>query len=289
MRPLVVACLTTHLIPDLPVVPAGAWRAIKQLPEREILEFSRLKLPGSDHAAIKKRLERSEDFEVVLGELAGAGIQFVTEFEEEYPTLWHLRLGDRCPPSVFVAGDAKLMNTMAIGVVGSRDVDPQGAYFARDIGSRSARLGLTVVSGGAKGVDEIAMRAGLDSGGCAFGILADSLIRSAGKWDLDSGRICLATPFAPHVGFQVPNAMARNKLIYAASQATVVAASDLESGGTWAGATEALKNSLCPVLVRECGLPGNRALIERGGIAIRHASDLDDLLETARPMQDRLL
>ena len=98
----------------------------------------------------------------------------------------------------------------------------------------------------------------------------------------------MATPFAPNAGFQVPNAMARNKLIYAASRATVVASAALESGGTWAGANEALKASLCPVLVRECGLPGNRALIERGGIAIRRASELDDLLETARPAQQGL-
>jgi predicted Rossmann fold nucleotide-binding protein DprA/Smf involved in DNA uptake len=289
MRAATVASLTTHLVPDLPGVPAGAWRAIKHLPEHEILEFSRLKLPGSDYAAIKKRLERSEDFEDTLGELAGAGIQFVTEFDDEYPTLWHLRLGDRCPPSIFVAGNSALLNSIAIGVVGSRDVDPQGAYFARDVGSRSARLGLNVVSGGAKGVDEIAMKAALDSGGRAIGILADSLVRAVGKWDVESGRICLATPFAPTAGFQVPNAMARNKLIYAASRATVVAASDLESGGTWAGATEALKNSLCPVLVRDCALPGNRALIARGGIAIRKASEMDELLGTAKPMQERLL
>jgi predicted Rossmann fold nucleotide-binding protein DprA/Smf involved in DNA uptake len=277
------------LVPELEALPIGAWRAVKQLPESEILEFARVNLPGSDYQAIKARLARSEDFETELERLADAGIQFLSEFDDSYPTLWHLKLGDKCPPNVFVAGNAELLNSMAVGVVGSREVDPQGAYFARDIGERAAKLGFAVISGGAKGVDEIAMKAALGTGGKAIGILADSLARTMSKWDLESGDVCLATPFSPNTGFQVPNAMARNKLIYAGSRLTAVASAALESGGTWAGATEALKSSLCPVLVRDCGLPGNRSLIERGGIAIRRATELDDLLETARPMQDRLL
>jgi DNA processing protein len=289
VRPLTVACLTTNLVPDLPALPIGAWRAVKQLNDSEILEFARVNLPGSDYQAMKARLARSEDFEAELERLAEAGIQFLTEFDDSYPTLWRLKLGDKCPPNVFVAGNVALLNSMAVGVVGSREVDPQGAYFARDIGERAAKLGFAVISGGAKGVDEIAMKAALGSGGRAIGILADSLARTMSKWDLDSGNVCLATPFSPNTGFQVPNAMARNKLIYAGSRVTAVASAALESGGTWAGATEALKSSLCPVLVRDCGLPGNRALIERGGIAIRRATELDDLLETARPMQERLL
>jgi predicted Rossmann fold nucleotide-binding protein DprA/Smf involved in DNA uptake len=288
VRPLTVACLTTNLLPELPALPIGAWRAIKLLPESEILEFARVKLPGSDYLAIQARLARSEDFEAELDRLAEAGIQFLTEFDEEYPTLWRLKLGDKCPPHLFVAGTAELLNYMSVGVVGSRDVDPQGACFARDIGEQAAKLGFAVISGGAKGVDEIAMKAALGAGGQAIGILADSLARTMSKWDLESGQVCLATPFSPNTGFQVPNAMARNKLIYAGSRATAVASSALESGGTWAGAVEALKLSLCPVLVRGCGLPGNRALIERGGIAIRRASELDGLLETARPAQQGL-
>jgi DNA processing protein len=288
MRAVVVASLTTYLIPELDALPIGAWRAIKHLAESEILEFARVNLPGSDYAAIRKRLDRMEEFESELERLSEAGIAMVTEFDDRYPALWHLRLGDKCPPHIFVAGNPDMLNFQSVGVVGSREVDPQGAYFARDIGERASRLGYAVVSGGAKGVDEIAMKSALGSGGTAIGILADSLARTMAKWELDSGRVCLATPFSPNIGFQVPNAMARNKLIYASSRVTAVASSALESGGTWAGATEALKLSLCPVLVRDCGLPGNRALIGKGGIAMRKSAELDDLLETARPAQQGL-
>ncbi len=87
----------------------------------------------------------------------------------------------------------------------------------------------------------------------AIGVVADSLMKQMKKWDLESGQVCLCTPYAPGHWFPVGNAMARNRLIYAGSQATVVVASDLDSGGTWAGATEALKGNLCPVLVRQGG------------------------------------
>lgn len=48
--------------------------------------------------------------------------------------------------------------------------------------------------------------------------------------------ITLAVPFS------VGNAMGRNKIIYGLSRCTIVVATDDGTGGTWAGATEALKN-----------------------------------------------
>ena len=36
--------------------------------------------------------------------------------------------------------------------------------------------------------------------------------------------------------------MGRNKIIYGLCRCTIVVATDLDTGGTWAGATEALKN-----------------------------------------------
>lgn len=58
------------------------------------------------------------------------------------------------------------------------------------------------------------------------------------------------------------SAMGRNKVIYALSKATLVVASDEDSGGTWSGATEALKRGIAPVItwVGEGSGPGNEPL-----------------------------
>jgi DNA processing protein len=223
--------------------------------------------------------------------LASIGISFVTEFSVEYPDLWKSKLGNRVPSHLFVAGNVGLLRMASLGVVGSRDIDDAGTAFTERVAHEAVSQGLSIISGGARGVDEVAMKSALDAGGSAVGILAESLAKSMRKWDLDSERICLATPFAPDIGFQVANAMSRNKLIYAGSEATVVVSSALESGGTWAGATEALKQNLCPLLVRGGdGVPeGNRALLGKGGIEITEPDELMRLLVAAQPVQGSLL
>ena len=62
--------------------------------------------------------------------------------------------------------------------------------------------------------------------------------------------------------------MGRNKIIYALSEYALVVASDAKTGGTWAGATEALRAGWVPVFVREGPNvpPGNRDLLKLGGL-----------------------
>ena len=84
------------------------------------------------------------------------------------------------------------------------------------------------------------------------------------------GRLLLVSPFAPGAGFSVGNAMGRNKIIYAMAINTLVVASDVESGGTWAGATEAIRRKFAPVSVwtGQGAGAGNQALIGRGAVPV---------------------
>jgi predicted Rossmann fold nucleotide-binding protein DprA/Smf involved in DNA uptake len=64
--------------------------------------------------------------------------------------------------------------------------------------------------------------------------------------------------------------MGRNKIIYGLAECALVVSSDLEKGGTWSGAVEALKAGWCPVFARG-GLgvpPGNLGLVKKGAVAI---------------------
>ena len=62
--------------------------------------------------------------------------------------------------------------------------------------------------------------------------------------------------------------MERNKLLYGLSDAALVVASSADSGGTWAGATEALQLGKVKVFVKSTGVlaPGNPKLMHMGGI-----------------------
>src|SRR5207237_5107128 len=128
--------------------------------------------------------------------------------------------------------------------------------------------------GGARGTDRIAMDGAMEAEGTAIGALADSLEATIRKSDvrelLLDGRLLLLTPYAPTAGFSIGGAMGRNKVIYGLSEFAVVVSSEVNSGGTWAGAVEALKANWCPVFARDgSGIPeGNRALIKRGAKAL---------------------
>ena len=64
--------------------------------------------------------------------------------------------------------------------------------------------------------------------------------------------------------------MERNKLIYGLAEFAVVVSSDHQTGGTWAGAIEALKAGWGPVLVRDGdSVPrGNKELLKLGARAL---------------------
>lgn len=78
--------------------------------------------------------------------------------------------------------------------------------------------------------------------------------------------------------------MGRNKLIYSLSDVTVAVAADTGSGGTWSGATEAIRGDYCRVAVwRGSGKgPGNEPLERRGAQPLTDTSEIDQILDGAR-------
>jgi predicted Rossmann fold nucleotide-binding protein DprA/Smf involved in DNA uptake len=222
-------------------------------------------------------LERAGRLAMELEGVFSRGMWAVTRVDAGYPELLRQTLKHQAPAVLFGSGDRALLNQPAVAVVGSRHIDEAGSAFARRVGQRCVEAGLAVVSGGARGTDRLAMDGALSAEGKAIGVLADSLEATIRKADVRElvldGRLVLVTPYAPTAGFSVGGAMGRNKVIYGLSEFAVVVSSDVNSGGTWAGAAEALKGHWCPVFVREGpGVPeGNRALLKKGALPITDA------------------
>ena len=224
-----------------------------------------------------------------LERLEQLGIGTLTPYDEHYPTRWPERLGLKAPPLLYAAGATELLNIAGLGVVGSRDVSPPGAEVAIEAAKCAVMRNIPLVSGGARGVDHLAMNAALDSGGAVVSVLADSLSRKLRDADVRSaihdGRAVMCAPYSPDAGFSTGNAMGRNKLIYAQSTLTLVVASDTGKGGTWAGATEALNNKFGQVAVwRGPGEgPGNEGLDRRGAAPVATVDELKSLLDRDGP------
>jgi len=188
-----------------------------------------------------------------------------------------------------------LLESGGLAVVGSRHVDDSLIDYTMAVGRLAARAGRTLVSGGAKGIDQAAMRGALEAGGKVSGVLADSLEKTTMNREhrnlLLDGQLVLISPYDPSAGFNVGNAMQRNKLIYALADASLVVSSDLNKGGTWTGAVEQLdKLKFVPVYVRSTGgsSPGLDALRSKGALPWPNPQDADAfeaVFEAAAPAQ----
>jgi len=223
---------------------------------------------------IRALLARTGNLTMVVEHLASSGIYPLTRADAEYPKRFRARLKDSAPPVLFYAGEKALLGQPGIAVVGSRHLDEAGQACAEFVGNACGLSGQVLYSGGAKGVDTISMNAALVARGTAVGVLADSLVKVVlGYKDaLQRGDLCLITPYSPDAGFTVGAAMGRNRLIYCLADYAIVVASDAETGGTWAGATETLKKGWVPVFVldHEMMPEGNKLLLQRGALSFPH-------------------
>ena len=185
-------------------------------------------------------------------------IWVVSRADVGYPKRLKKRLGEDAPPILYGGGDAGVLDTGGLAVVGSRNVDDALIEYTEEVGRLAALARHTLVSGGARGVDQAAMRGALQTGGRVAGVLADSLEKAVMRREhrdaLMDGRLALMSTFDPAARFHVGHAMQRNKLIYALSDAALVVNSDYGKGGTWAGATEQLDElKFVPVYIRSNG------------------------------------
>jgi len=221
-------------------------------------------------------LQRSGSLAIELERLASLGIHVLTRADQEYPARYRQRLKETAPAVLFYAGEKSLLGQPGIAIVGSRHLDDIGKECAEFVGNACGLSGLVLYSGGAKGVDSLSMTAALTARGTAVGILAESLDKAIrnpeNRAAISRGDLCLATPYSPSAPFSVGTAMGRNKLIYTLADYAIVVASDAEKGGTWAGATEALRAKWIPVFVLDHPkMPqGNILLIKKGAFKFPH-------------------
>ena len=135
------------------------------------------------------------------------------------------------PAVLYGCGDIGLLDTGGLAVVGSRHVDEVLIDYTVAVGQLAADAGRSIVSGGAKGIDQAAMRGALEAGGRVTGVLADSLEKTVMNREhrnlLLDGQLVLISPYDLSAGFHVGHAMQRNKLIYA-----LVVSSNVDKGGT---------------------------------------------------------
>ena len=227
---------------------------------------------GVDNAIPLTRLDqllhRGGALALALERWQRAGLWVMTRSDADYPGRLKQRLKERSPAVLFGCGNRRLLNQGGVAIVGSRNAVEADLDITRKLGAEVAVQGQSVVSGGARGVDRSAMFGALEHEGTAVGVLGDSLMRSATsamyRKYLTTSNLVLVSPYNPEAGFNVGNAMARNPCVYCLADQAVVISSELNKGGTWQGAIEALEAQWLPLWAMTGGnSSGNPELIKR--------------------------
>ncbi|MDD5863556.1 MAG: DNA-processing protein DprA [Firmicutes bacterium] len=187
----------------------------------------------------------------------------ITRVSEGYPLLLRQRLGLDSPGCLWVKGDASILNTQAIALVGSRELREENRRFAEAVGCHAAEQGLTLVSGNARGADRTAQEACLAAGGRVISIVADELSRQPVRRN-----VLFVSEEDFDAPFSAQRALSRNRCIHALGQIVFVTQAEAGRGGTWDGTVKNLRFGWSSVVCFRDGSEAAALLEQMGAYGI---------------------
>lgn len=247
------------------------------------------------HLSVKiiEKLEQARDRldgQLLLAEqLRYEKIGMLTRLDAAYPELLQTSLTpNHVPPVLFYAGDLDILKRQTIAIIGSRNASGSSLIFARAAAHYLAEQDANVISGNARGVDRSAYEGAVSSdAGHTTVILPQGIHTLSGlqmralQPRIAAGRVLLLSQFQPDASWFTSRAMERNHVVTGLAQVVIVAESG-SKGGTWEGATGALKRGR-RVYVRQPrdgqSLAGNQLLLEKGALPLP-ADNLADMLSS---------
>jgi DNA processing protein len=162
----------------LKLVPGLGTRTSTKLLERfksplAIFRASRTELEGAGvSGAVAQSIVSGCTFEDAAGQqdkIEACGATLVTIGDSRYPQA--LREIFDPPVVLFVRGRVELLQSLAVGVVGTRRPTPYGLAVAERMSGDLAHAGLTIVSGMARGIDTAAHKGALARDGATIAVL----------------------------------------------------------------------------------------------------------------------
>ncbi len=206
----------------------------------------------------------------------------VTLWDEEYPP--HLRAIYDPPPLLFVRGAVEPSDAASVALVGTRAPSAYGLQAAQRFAAGFARLGVTVVSGLARGIDTAAHDAALGAGGRTLAVIGSGIDvpyppenRGLAARIAACGAVVSEYPMGtkPDAG----NFPRRNRIISGITLGTVVLETAVDGGAMITARTALDQNRevfAYPAPVREGTPAGTNRLIHEGKALL--VESVDDVL-----------
>lgn len=192
-----------------------------------------------------------------------AGCTPITRVTPQYPGRLRLALGEDAPGVLWLKGNCDLLDRPAISVVGSRNIHPDNLAFADAVGRMAAVHGYALVSGNARGADQVAQNSCLAHGGGVISVVADVLSQKTVR-----GNVLYVSEEGFDLPFSAQRALQRNRIIHSLSPMTFVAQCTVGKGGTWSGTCDNLRHGRSKVICFDDGSDAVKELVRRGAMAV---------------------
>lgn len=115
----------------------------------------------------------AEQLNITLEKINEAGINIVTILDENYPN--RLRYIHNSPTVLYCNGEFTEEDEISIAIVGSRKSTSYGKWASEKFAKDLAKLGITVVSGMARGIDTCSHRGAIDGNGRTVAVLGSGV------------------------------------------------------------------------------------------------------------------
>ena len=188
---------------------------------------------GDETAEAIANWEKTIDLAGELKRISDFGCHVLVQSDENYPAM--LREIYDPPLVLYVKGELTAKDKNAVAMVGSRSTTHYGIETARKLAYQLAYVGVTVVSGGARGIDTASHQGAMAAKGRTVAVLGTgiNLIFPPENADLfgriaENGAVLTQFPFNRNGDRQ--SFAIRNRIIAGMTLGTVVVEADLHSG-----------------------------------------------------------
>ncbi len=241
-----------------------------------------LQRAGLDRRSLSSlvQMRRELDLDAEVDRVQRAGVQVLTWNDPDYPS--NLRQVYNPPPVLYVRGRIEKRDEWAVAIVGTRRASVYGKEAAQMLSAGLARAGVTVVSGLARGIDAVAHRTCLETGGRTIAVLGCGLDviyppQHAGLAAEIVQQGALVSEYPLGTRPEARNFPPRNRIISGLTLGTVIVEADLGSGALiTAGfaAEQGREVFAVPGSIFARGCQGTNRLIQQGAKMVCSVTDI---------------
>jgi DNA processing protein len=225
---------------------------------------------------------------VELEHLARTDITLLTPASSAFPDA--LRSIPDSPVLLYCRGALEWLDRPAVAIIGARTATDYGRRIGKDFAAQLASLGITIVSGGAYGIDAAAHRGALVAGGgtaavlgCGIDVVYPRAHADLFREIIDSGLLISEYPLGTKPeGFRFPE---RNRIISGLVKGVVVVEATEKSGSLITarlGLDQGREVFAVPGRIDSAKSAGTHRLIQQGAYLVHTVADILEGLAWAK-------